>query len=433
LRTSSQARSRTGNAAVAFFGLLAFIVIVYANPGNWFDGLEEIGFAKIAAGLSLAALGGSWLLYGRRLTIGGVQGWALLILFALVGMSAIWSFWPKFTFDTFADGLKYLAIFFLVVNTVDSEARLATLVRIIALASCVPAFGAIWSHAHGEHLVEGDRAGWIGIFGNPNDLAYHLVIGVAMLLAASATATTRGRRWAWRALLLPVGYAILLTQSRAGMMAALVVLLFWMLRSVRHAPIILGGAIIVGSLIFLSPTNPWRSRTQAATAYGEDQSARGRMDAWRTGLNMVKDRPWGGVGAGAFMIAWPEYAPGDAGEVRSQHNTFIQLISELGIPAILLFLTALGAAAVGAARAARAGGAILPLARGAQCGLAGFALCSLFGGIAWTWPVYLMCGLAFALRRVAAGATTETARANDMVRSHNYATVSPVPALAGRG
>ncbi|HEX9103231.1 MAG TPA: hypothetical protein VF997_13560, partial [Polyangia bacterium] len=101
----------TGPANVAFWGLLVFLVIVYANPGNWLDALEDIGFAKIAAGFSLAALAGSWLLYNRRLTIGGVQGWALVALFALVGFSATWSYWPKFSFDTFTDGLKYLAIF----------------------------------------------------------------------------------------------------------------------------------------------------------------------------------------------------------------------------------------------------------------------------------------------------------------------------------
>ena len=115
----------------------------------------------------------------------------LLALFALVGLSSAWSYWPKFTFDTFTDGLKYLAVFFLIANVVDTESRLATLIRVLALASCIPAFGAIWSHAHGEHLVEGDRAGWIGIFGNPNDLAYHLVVGVAMLLAAANAAHTR--------------------------------------------------------------------------------------------------------------------------------------------------------------------------------------------------------------------------------------------------
>ena len=110
------------------------------------------------------------------------------------------------TFDTFTDGLKYLAVFFIVANVVDSEARLATHhPRARARLGAFPAFGAIWSHAHGEHLVEGDRAGWIGIFANPNDLAYHLVVGVAMVLAAANAATTRGRKLAWWALLVPIG------------------------------------------------------------------------------------------------------------------------------------------------------------------------------------------------------------------------------------
>ena len=429
MRTESLARSRSGAAGAAFFGLLAFIAIVYANPGNWFDGLEDIGFAKAAAGLSLAALGGSWLLYNRRLHIGGAQGWALLALFALVGISASWSYWPKYSFDTFTDGLKYLAIFFLVANTVDSESRLGTTIRVLALASCIPAFGAIWSHAHGEHLVEGDRAGWIGIFGNPNDLAYHLVVGVAMLLAAAAGAATRTRRLAWLALLAPVFYAILLTQSRGGMLAAVVVVTFWLLRSVKHAPLILGGLCILGALIFVSPNNPWSRRTQEATAYGEDVSARGRIDAWRTGINIAKERPFTGVGAGAFMIAWPEFAPGDAGEVRTQHNTFVQLLSELGIPALLLFIVALGAGALGLKRASRASGTLSPYARGVQCGLAGFAVCSIWGGIAWTWPIYLLLGLAFAARHIAGDLQPAVARNHDTV-------VQPMPrplaALAGR-
>jgi putative inorganic carbon (hco3(-)) transporter len=359
LRTESLARSRYGNAGVAFFGLCAFILIVYANPGNWFDGLEDFAFAKIAAGLSLAALGASWLLYGRRLTVGGVQGKALLLLFALVGLSAAWSFWPSFTFDTFTDGLKYLAIFMLVVNTVDSEERLATTVRVVAVASVIPALGAAWSHGHGEHLVEGDRAGWIGIFANPNDLAYHLVIGVAMALAASAAAGTRLRKLGWLALLAPLGYGLMLTQSRTGMFAGLAVGFVFLLRSAgKRVPLVLGVAFVLGVLFMMSPSNPWRTRTDAATAYGEDASARGRMDAWRTGINIVKDRPFSGVGAGAFMIAWPEYAPGDAGEVRSEHNTYIQLVSELGLPALFLFLTALGAAALGIMHAAKVRGAL---------------------------------------------------------------------------
>jgi O-antigen ligase len=426
-------RRETGPATVAFGGLLLFIFIVYSNPGNWFDGLEDIGFAKIAAGFSLAALAGSWILYNRRLVIGGVQGWMLLALFALVGLSASWSFWPKYTFDTFTDGIKYLAVFFLVANVVDSESRLATTIRVLALASTVPAFGAIWSHAHGEHLVEGDRAGWIGIFGNPNDLAYHLVVGVAMLLAAANAAHTRARKLAWWALLAPVFYAILLTQSRGGMFAACVVTLFWAARSIKRAPVVLGAACIVAAVVFVSPNNPWSRRTEEATAYGEDVSARGRIDAWRTGINIVKERPLQGVGAGAFVIAWPQFAPGDAGEARTQHNTFIQLLSELGIPALLLFVTALGAGSLGMRSAVKVRSSMQPYARGVQCGLAGFVVCSIWGGIAFTWPVYLLLGLAFAARRIsAAGAAAGVTLGPTEDTIVETLPTAPLPALAGR-
>jgi O-antigen ligase len=422
-----------GSAAVAFFALCCFVPIVYANPGNWFDGWDAIPFAKIMAGLALMALGGSWLLYNRRLTVGGAPGWALLALFALVGLSASWSYWPKYTVDTFLDGLKYLAGFILVVNTVDSRARLNTLVRIIALASVVPAVGAIWSHAHGEHLVEGDRAGWIGIFGNPNDLAYYLVVGMALVFATAAGATSVARRAAWLGLLAPLGYAVLLTQSRGGMFASCVVVLLWLLRSVRRAPLILGIAITIGCLVAVTPSNPWRTRTESATAHGVDESAKGRIDAWRTGMNIARERPLTGVGAGAFMIAWPEYAPGDAGMVRTEHNTFIQLVAELGVPALLLFALAFAVGVLGVSGASRSDEALAPFARGVQCGLAGFAVCSMWGGIAWSWPLYLLLGLSFATRRLALSPPEPLIMHshNLMMHPHNY-TPAPVGALAGR-
>ncbi|HEX4457505.1 MAG TPA: O-antigen ligase family protein, partial [Polyangia bacterium] len=265
-----------------------------------------------------------------------------------------------------------------------------------------------------------------------NDLAYHLVVGVAMVLASASSATTRLRKFAWLGLLAPIGYGVLLTQSRTGMFAALAVVLFYVLRSVKRAvPLVIGGAIVLATLVMMSPSNPWRARTDAATAYGEDASARGRYDAWRTGVNMVKDRPLTGVGAGAFMIAWPEYAPGDVGDVRSEHNTWIQLVSELGFPALFLFLTVIGAAGFGTLHASKVKGPLQPIARGVQAGLVGFLICSVWGGIAWTWPIYLLASFAFAVRRLDASAAVVANRI-DVVNDERYATMSPVPALAGR-
>jgi len=388
----------TGNGAWAFAALCAFVAVVYANPGNWFDSFADVGFAKIAAGFSLALLAGSCLLYRRKLSLGGAGGAMLIGLFVLVGASAWWSFWPKMTVDTFLDGLKFFAAFFLVANLVDSEKRLRFFVSWLAWASVIPAVGCILSWSRGEHLVDGDRAAWIGIFANPNDLAYHLVVGVALVLAAREAATG-WRRHVYLSLLIPLGVALLLTQSRGGMLSTGAVLLLWTLRSLRRAPALIGVGIALVCVFQLSPGDPWQKRNQESTYHGEDVSERGRIDAWRTGMEMAKERPMTGVGAGAFVIAWPSFAPGDVGEARTEHNTFVQLIAELGIPGLLMFLGAFFAGVFGVSRAARVP-ALEPYARGVQCGLAGFAMCSLSGGIAFSWPFYLLLGLSVAARRL---------------------------------
>ena len=225
-----------------------------------------------------------------------------------------------------------------------------TLIRVLALASCIPAFGAIWSHAHGEHLVEGDRAGWIGIFGNPNDLAYHLVVGVRHAARRRATppharcARSRGGRCCAPIFYAHPAHAVARRHARRGASSRCSG------RCARSSARRSSSAspLIAALSSFISPNNPWSRRTAGEpTAYGEDISAQGRIDAWRTGLNIAKERPFTGVGAGAFMIAWPEFAPGDAGDRCARSTTrSSSCSSELGIPALLLFVAALAAGAL---------------------------------------------------------------------------------------
>lgn len=423
----SAASAKTGS--VAFFGLILFIGLVYANPGNWFDALKDIGFAKVAAGVSLLALTLSWLLYNRALTLGGTVGWSLVLFFGLVGLSAVWSLSPTLSTDTFVDGLKYLAIFVLAANVVDSRRRLHIVVCALACASVIPAVGAIYSWAHGEHLVEGSRAGWIGIFGNPNDLAYYLVVGLAMTLAARETSRTRRQRLLFLLLLVPLVSAVVLTQSRGGMLAAGAVLALWTARAVRQARSAVAIALCLGCLFYLGPYSVWQARSERALYFGHDYSKEGRINAWKTGLSIAAEKPWTGVGAGAFMIAWPSYAPGEATHIYTEHNTFIQILSELGMPALLLFLAALASALYGMRQAGR-DPSLRPYVRGVECGMAGFAVCSLTGGLAFSWPLYMLLGIAAATGRLGAAEAAEPA---GVARPAGFGpTQPPVPGSARR-
>jgi O-antigen ligase len=53
---------------------------------------------------------------------------------------------------------------------------------------------------------------------------------------------------------------------------------------------------------------------------------------------IVAERPLTGVGAGAFLPAWGRYAPLEAGGRRYvAHNVPLEIMGELGIPALVLF------------------------------------------------------------------------------------------------
>jgi O-antigen ligase len=391
IAAASRAPARTAappSGGWAFRGLIAFILVVYASPAQLF-GAGDLGVAKVAAAASLTALAGSALLYQRRLRVGGLLGALVLLLFAWLGLSSAWSLDPGRTRAVFGEALKYLSIFLLVVNVVDSPGRLRKVASFVAWATAVPALGALVSYARGEHLVDGNRAAWIGIFANPNDLAYHLAVGAALALAAREAAPRRATRVAYLALVLLLGGTLVLTGSRGGLLALSAVVALSLLRG-RRARALVGAALTIVCLLQLDPGGVFRARTERSTAFGEDVSARGRLDAWRTGMRIFAARPLTGVGAGAFVEAWPRYAPGDAGPPLTEHNTFVQLLAELGLPALLLFGGALAVALRPPRRA--------PADAGVRPALIAFGVCSLTTGLALSWPLYLLLGMAAAER-----------------------------------
>ena len=119
-------------------------------------------------------------------------------------------------------------------------------------------------------------------------------------------------------------------------------------------------------------------------------------------LEEVAERPLTGVGAGAFLPAWGRYAPLEAGGHRYvAHNVPLEILGELGIPALILFATFVLALMV---RLWRAGADPLvgPEARAVFAGLAGYLVCELVNGYSLSWFLYFLFACAAAAIHVAA-------------------------------
>jgi O-antigen ligase len=391
-------------ATAAYIAFLAFIVTVYSAAGQLFPPLERLAPGKTVIAIAAAALVWSCTLGGRPFRFAGVAGgMALYLFFGIVAASPLWSDFPDVSAEAAAESLKYIVAFIVAANVLDTGVRIRRALGAIVLATLFPAIGAIHGYLTGAHIVEGSRAAWIGVFGNPNILAYHLVLSTPLALALRDATPAGPHRFAIRSMWLGTvavfAGAILLSGSRGGTLGLAAVLLVWLARSLAKGRLAIGGAAALIIALLMTPSSPFNREETRETLSGQvDPSAQGRIDAWRTAERMVLANAVTGVGAGAFVPSWPKYAPGDTGSPRATHNSFAMIAAELGLPALLIFGCALGGGLLAMGRVARrAKPRTAALARGIQTSLFGFIACSLTGGYAFTWPLYFVLGAGAAL------------------------------------
>jgi len=143
--------------------------------------------------------------------------------------------------------------------------------------------------------------------------------------------------------------AMLMTNSRGGTLASLVVMIigflmyFWRDVSWRSLAVALIGCAVLGLLLLDAFGSRVGSRIDA-----EGLSDAGRLSAYRSILAMIADHPWFGTGLGTFASAFPAYRSADIsmwGVWGIGHSTPLEFASEMGLPltavVVLAWTTAL--------------------------------------------------------------------------------------------
>jgi hypothetical protein len=96
----------------------------------------------------------------------------------IAALSCLTALWPGDAVDAVSDLAKMVLVFFLIVNAATTVRRRRGLMWTMAIGGLIPAAGVLRNYWKGQ-IVEG-RTAWVGIFANPNDLAYSLVVLVPM-------------------------------------------------------------------------------------------------------------------------------------------------------------------------------------------------------------------------------------------------------------
>jgi O-antigen ligase len=389
------ARAKPIGSTGSYTFLLLFLGLLYTNLPLLAPFLEALRPAQLVAACGIAMLIAESMLSRRGIHMVWPESYMMLAFLGASVLSAFTALWPRLAAESVIELAKMAAIYLLIVNSVESQTRLRGVIWTLILGGIAPAVGTINNYMKGV-MIEGTRAAWIGIFANPNEVAYSLVVLVplAVLLGTTSRGWLRPLAWA----VLPVYLAAMyFSYSRGGLIGLAVVMALMGLRlRSRTLAVLCWTGLIVGAL-FIS--NHW-SRGVDFSNVTRDLTFQQRLATIRVGLEVFKDDPLLGSGLGCSVAAWPLYAPSDlyTQEALMCHNTFVQALSETGIVGFIPFIALLSSSLYHARKLTRAS-AMSGDEMGARLGgalevsLWGFVVCGLSGGFVLTWFPYLLIGL----------------------------------------
>ncbi len=302
----------------------------------------------------IAILGAS--LEGKLLaTVGSKIGACMAALTAIYAVNVPFSTWRGESFEVFTQlWLKAVMAFLIAGALVVTFKQCRTALYSIGWGAAIASLLAnLNGRASGGRLVVGR-----GTLGNANELAFILLLGLPfMWLMVGDKEAAKPKRLLALGMICSMGYALLLTGSRAGFVGfcILCVMLFLHAPAFGKVALVVSAAALAALLLICFPKVIERYKTmftgsqviaeaQTSTEAVEIDSAIESTEARRrllmNSLKVTAEHPLMGVGLGAFgsYMASEERAAGLNPHYQGTHNTYTQVSSEAGIPALLCFV-----------------------------------------------------------------------------------------------
>jgi O-antigen ligase len=400
---SSEAAGKSPSSRVAFGALMAFTFILLFAPQEYVPLLSAVRIAFLAAVTAILAELMNRILHRRPLLTPGRELRLVLAIVAWSLLTAPFSLWPGGSINFLLDRyLKTVAIFWLLVSTVDAVHRLRQVAWMLAALALPLAATAVRNFASGAfiEMAPGRIVGYgAPLTGNPNDLA--LMLNILLPLAVGLLLSPR--RVASRALLVGVvvldAVGVVVTFSRAGLITLLAIAAVYLLKLLRRGRTgwaLIGLVIMLATLPLLPPG--YTARLATITSPGSDPtgSAQERWSDMVVAARLVLTHPLGaGLGANTLALNQERGATW-----RPIHNVYFEYGVELGIPGLVLFLMLMVSCfrkvreVERAARGVPALRELFHLASGIRVSLTAFAVAALFHPVGYEFYFYYLAGLA---------------------------------------
>jgi O-antigen ligase len=422
-------------AAYPFAGTIFLLLLTFIRPQDDRPNMNALHYSGvIMASTILGTLARFYVVQPRVFqTLRGLL--PMLLMWAALWFSAINSGYNPTSAYVVSDFLVLTVFCGLLGLWLDTPARLTIAVGGI-LVSAFYIVQMVARHPRTIHEEIGgeafERLGYRNMtnWGDPNFQALLMVLAIFLALSIFAADLKRWMRAAIFFSLFGFLYVFLKDASRGATIALVVAFpVFWLLQ--KHKALI-GGSFMVFILLGFAffATQSYMDRLVTIFHYQNDSSATSRLELWNIAINLIQTHPLTGVGPGNFQL----YA------FNSQHNSYLQCASEMGILGALIYVGCLLSGLYSAISARKLASekhknipVLFSLSGGLTASIVAIIIQGFFTGFAYREFVYTILILSFIARQQAKagiGAAAVVGAPSPVQAVGSYVNSQPVVAYA---
>lgn len=275
---------------------------------------------------------------------------SIIVLIVLSGLSILSSPDKDFSFYNYHHSMgRYILIYYLVINNVHSRDQLKRLVWGILSSAVIVALYGFYQYVYGVDIsafqwVDGEQFPDLKIrvfstLQNPNLLAGFLVTMMAVASGLGLKVPNRIAKVFLFGVVIILGTCLVFTFSRGAWLSVVAIIgLYAFLYSRRMLWLLL----IIPVVVLLGHDVVWERICSIFNP--TDTSSTLRLALWESTLAMIMDKPFFGIGWGAYWLVYPEYDffVQDAGvKIFHAHNMYLHTAAEIGIPGFIAFMAIL--------------------------------------------------------------------------------------------
>lgn len=410
-----------------FAGLLSFISMAYTRPHEWaYDASAQYSLA-----VAVATLAGYFAFELPRKSPRILVNLLVVLLLIQYSVSTVFAFSTEFATTKYIELTKIIVFALLTTAMVNTEDRVKWVFRItlgtIGVLSLRSFVGIILS---GGGRVYGPG----GQYEDNNDYATLLNLAWPMIFFLARSENVKWRKLMFYGMTATSIITVLFTYSRGGFLGLCAATVALALKS-KYKAAGLAGVLLAGILFFsFAPAEVLSRVNTIKTATKEDSSAQQRLRAWGVSLRIIQDHPLLGVGIRNILLVYGMY--GDPADTRVCHNSYLQITTDAGLPALILFVSLIALSyyrlsrTISVLNARAPDSPMIRYATGMQIGIFGYIVSAFFVSKEDLELLYTVIGLSASFILLSKQYESEGAINDSLLKSQTYSPTIPVAGLA---